>query len=79
MQLVGGHRKVALEERATDHHVFFWKFVVAVPCYRDSKALLSGTLTRRCTGAWWRRSSATPVGCRTAGASGTLSGRESGH
>ena len=76
-----GDRRVPLEERVADDHVFFWKAVVAEPCYWDSKALLTGApsaaTTPRCAGAWWRRSRAARIGCSTGSASGTSSGRDS--
>jgi hypothetical protein len=30
-------RPAALQERVADDHVFFWKALVAEPCYWDSK------------------------------------------
>ena len=38
---------MSLEERVADDHVFFRKAVVAEPCYRDSKALLTGAFSRK--------------------------------
>ena len=35
-----------MEERVTDDHVFFWKGIVAEPCYWDSKLLLTGAFSR---------------------------------
>ena len=45
LQAIGGRRKLPAE-RVADDHVFFWKAIVAEPCYWDAKSLLTGAELR---------------------------------